>query len=246
MKRLTSTMLMVLVLTVAMFAKTQIPVSEAVSIIITATPGENFTFVKWLGIIRLKITPTMAFWIEDTDGKFIKTIYVTQKAAKAKWIGGKNVQRPFALPVWSYARGIETAPGVYMPTKEKPLLDALSGASPKKEFSKIISAKDLEAGKYVIKAEINNSYDYNDTYKKGIKRGEPYYNDVNGQPGVVYAAEITIGGADCADANSTAKTTVLKPIGTSSVTGTSGVIESNLDKITTATKIFSEIEVEIK
>lgn len=240
MKRLTSTMLMVLVLTVAMFAKTQIPVSEAVSIIITATPGEKFTFVKWLGIIRLKITPTMAFWIEDTDGKFIKTIYVTQKAAKAKWIGGKNVQRPFALPVWSYARGIETAPGVYMPTKEKPLLDALSGASPKKEFSKIISAKDLEAGKYVIKAEINNSYDYNDTYKKGIKKGEPYYNDVNGQPGVVYAAEIIIGDDDAT------KTAVLKPIGTSSVTGTSGVIESNLDKITTATKIFSEIEVEIK
>ncbi|MEL7603638.1 MAG: hypothetical protein AAGU77_10840, partial [Bacillota bacterium] len=38
--------------------------------------------------------------------------------------------------------------------------------------------------------EANASYDYNDYYAAGLNEGDAGYNDVNGQPSVVWTVEI--------------------------------------------------------
>jgi len=67
---------------------------------------------------RMIASSQFAFWIEDMDGKYIETIYVTQWTAK----GGFSY-RPHSIPHWvSVAK-----PGEMSPEE----VDAISGATPR-------------------------------------------------------------------------------------------------------------------
>ena len=42
-------------------------------------------------------------WLEDSDGNFIKTLYVTERASQRNWRMSPKEGRPESLPVWYHA-----------------------------------------------------------------------------------------------------------------------------------------------
>ncbi len=116
----------------------------------------------------LKYAPSFAVWVEDEAGN-AATLFATDKIAT----GLKN--RPEALPVWT---GLREA-------------DAASGATPKDKAGLTLNIPDEFAGKKLkIFVEANASYDYNDFYAEGLEEGAAGYSGVNGQPSVVWTADM--------------------------------------------------------
>ena len=85
-------------------------------------------------------------------------------------------------------------------------------------------------GTYVIKAEFNTSFDYNDFYTKKN-------SGVNGQPSVVYKAKIP------ADASGEIELTLA---GTGSEDGSDGKIYTDVSKLTTAKTIVDKVIVTVR
>ncbi|WP_431725057.1 DUF2271 domain-containing protein [Treponema socranskii] len=117
-----------------------------------------------------------AVWLEDSNGNYVRTLYVTQRASKRNWIVGPKTGRPESLPVWYHAANYESTKGA--PGNAD--VDAVTAATPK---GGVVFTAEIGDGAYVIKAEFNTSFDYNDFYTKKN-------SGVNGQPSVVYEAKI--------------------------------------------------------
>jgi hypothetical protein len=172
--------------------------------------GNVFWFVK------IDVEPTFALWLEDESGAYVQTLFVTRKAAKSEWNATKG--RPEAVPVWGRKAMGRQDSGLYLPTKDAPLADALTGATPMEKVIIPLALKDgLAPGKYKVLLEMNIAYDYNETWKRGLRKSDPKYNGENGQPSVVWMAEIALG--DGAPAS-----IAFKPVGTGSPLGIDGVI----------------------
>jgi len=120
-----------------------------------------------------KASPQFAIWLEDVSGNYIRTLYVTKKAAKKSFIFSLKDGRPESLPVW-YAAAKNDIPAEQ---KTKSKVDAVTSATPK---GGVIFNVEIEE-ECVIKAEFNMSFDYNEVYTKKN-------SGVNGQPSVVYSA----------------------------------------------------------
>jgi hypothetical protein len=165
---------------------------------------------------KYTVQPQVAVWLETTDGKYIATIYVTSAVVKKEYRAAPKEGRPETLPVWSALK--------------KESADAVSAATVKEGAVEYESAgKSLPAGTYIIKLETNRSYDWNSTYTKKN-------SGVNGQPSVIYQAELTVGKGR--------QEAVFKPLGTGSVDGSDGKIKPGLDGIDTALELFSEMKIE--
>jgi hypothetical protein len=202
---------------------------------IRIVPGADYSHHLNFGPIAVDLTPQMAVWICTPDGKYVDTLYVTGKSAKGKW-GAPGTRRPDALPVWSHARGIESAKGYFMPEGKTALPDAVSGATPKSETVRNCKLpQNLPAGKYLVRAEVNCSFDYNARYAKNLQKTNSNYNGVNGQPSLVYEAVIELPSATNA--------TILRLAGAGSPTGADGSVSTNLAGIDTATNILKTLEV---
>lgn len=173
-----------------------------------------------------KYAPTFAVWVEDAETAEASTLIATQKAAKNEFSGG---QRPGALPVWTEAKsraGTEAA-------------DTISSATPSGSSAKLlVQIPDKYRGKKInIYIEANVSYDYNDYYKQGLKIGDAGYNDVNGQPSVIWKATV--------DTAANPSGSVQPEItGHSDAMGATGNVDADMKNITTAAKIFSNIQIE--
>ena len=192
-----------------------------------------------------KREPQIALWLEDSQGNYIRTLYVTERAGHKSWIFGPKEGRPESLPVWYGASksgstaskteasssgtkaspSAESASSAPSPSLSRSL-DAVTGATPKSELNLTVQ---IEEGDYIIKAEFNNSFDYNDFYTKKS-------SGVNGQPSVVYSAKIP--------ANLTAGQEIsLDFAGTGSLTGGDGSISKNTQNLTSAREIVNSITV---
>ena len=90
-------------------------------------------FPLFLGINK-KNPPQIAVWLEDTQGNYLSTIYVTHKIATQSWQASGGNRRKEALPHWCYSRGVKYDDGLYLPTKKEPLTDGISGATPHESF----------------------------------------------------------------------------------------------------------------
>lgn len=168
-----------------------------------------------------KREPQVAVWLEDADGKYIRTLYVTSRAEKRSWIFSPKDGRPESLPVWYCASGENPAKG----GGEKTALDAVSSATPK---GGVIFDAEIDGEKsYVLKAELNNSFDYNGFYTKKN-------SGVNGQPSVVYGEIIPAGFT---------QEIRLELLGTGSLDGSDGIIHAETENLTTAQHIVSCIAV---
>lgn len=196
-------------------------------ITIKVSPGQHW---------KEKREPQIALWLEDRDGNYIRTLYVTQRAGHKSWIFGPKEGRPESLPVWygaskngSTASKAEASPSAESEPSLTRSLDAVTGATPKSELSLTTQIEELD---YIIKAEFNNSFDYNDFYTKKN-------SGVNGQPSVVYSSKIP--------ANLTAGQEIsLDFAGTGSLTGQDGAISKNTEGLTSAVEIVKNISLTIK
>jgi hypothetical protein len=163
------------------------------------------------------IYPQVACWLETAQGAYVATIYVTAKGARNSWVAEPGVERPEALPVWSHR------------VLDNPGVDARSGATPAGKTSVWSPLGDnLEAGDYVVKLEVNRSYDYNDRYPQAE-------TGVNGQPSLVYQARLRVGAE--------AARVPLQPWGTGSVQGDSGEVDLGLEGLTSALDLLQSAEV---
>lgn len=199
--------------------------------------------------LKKKNPPQIAIWAEDTAGNYLSTIYVSHSLAKQKWIGAKEKSAKRILPYWGYAyakrknspsSGADGTSGATSAGSTEPVVDALTGATPKGSFDvKLIPAGNPQ--KFVIKAEFNHSTDFNDTYIKTDDKGHVYYSggkDGSGQPSVVYAAVI--------DTESGKKQIEAQLIGHSNHNGSNGDLYTDLSTLTTALNIVKRITVTIE
>lgn len=196
-------------------------------------------FPLFMGI-KKKASPQIAMWIEDLNGNYISTIYVSHKIATGSWQANGDNRRKEALPVWCYSRGIQYPDGLYLPTKGEPVVDGISGATPHGSFDvKMTPVGNLK--QFVVKIELNHSTDWNDYYPKNAKEGDSDWTGGkggSGQPAVVYAATV--------DLDSDKKQYVATFMGHSSPDGTNGNINPDLSSLTSALEIVEEIIINIE
>jgi len=201
--------------------------------------GSNYKNNYRMGLINLEVIPQIAIWIEDINGNYIDTIYVTYRTAKSKWRGGKNIRRPSSLPIWSHKRGIKYGDGGYSPTEDNPLPDTMTGATPKASFIKKWQIpSNFSKNEIVIKIEVNKSFDYNEVYRKDLKKDKKYYNDVNGQPSILYEAKINL--------KQKKNKVNFNFIGHGNVLGENGNIYEDISFLTDALTIIESINAVIK
>lgn len=196
-------------------------------------------FPLFMGIKR-KNPPQIAVWIEDTDGKYISTVFATHRIATQSWISAGGNRRKEALPHWCHARNVRYADGLYLPTKEEPLTDGISGATPRTGFA-LKMAKGIDLRQFVVKAEFNHSTDFNDHYPKSATEGEATYSGGkmgSGQPAVVYAAQV--------DLDSGQRSFEAHLIGHSSPDGSDGELRTDLTQLTSALQIVERITITIR
>ena len=196
-------------------------------------------FPLFLGINK-KNPPQMAIWMEDINGNYLSTIYVTHKIATQSWQMANGNRRKEALPNWCFSRGVKYEDGLYLPTKKEPIVDGVSGATLHGSFNVEVSPKNTP-DQFVVKVEINHSTDFNDAYPKTAKEGDPNYSGGklgSGQPALVYAANV--------DLYSGKKEFEAKLIGHSSPDGSSKGIDKDLSGLTTALHIVKHITVDVE
>ena len=178
--------------------------------------------------------------MEDTQGNYLSTVYVTHKIATQSWQASGGNRRKEALPHWCYSRGVKYDDGLYLPTKKEPLTDGISGATPHGSFDiKLSPAIALKT--FVVKIEINHSTDFNEAFPKSAKEGEANYSggkEGSGQPAIVYAANV--------DLSAGKKSFEANLVGHSSPNGSSGKVSKDTSGLTTALHIVKRITVIIQ
>lgn len=193
-------------------------------------------FPLFLGIKKSN-PPQIAVWMEDMEGNYLSTIYVTHKIATQSWTASGGSRRKEALPHWCHARGIVYDDGLYLPTKDRPLTDGISGATPQGSFDLKLCPTDA-LKQFVVKIELNHSTDFNDYYPKSAREGNPNYSggkEGSGQPAIVYTANI--------DLTSGEHSFEALLEGHSSPDGSSGDLDPDTSTLTTALQIVKRITI---
>jgi hypothetical protein len=217
--------------------------------IITTTPEQINTKLEIeLTTGKYHNHPSFAIWIEDLDGNYIETLYVTQYFAKGVFGHGETepgkwktepgeVRRPAALPYWSHKRNIKAPDGLYAPSPETAVPDALTGATPKGNFTLKTGSKVAGSSSFKVLFEINQPWDSNDFWTND-KFPDDFNYKTSLQPALVYEAVITPA--------SPKKEYFLNPVGHSHPSGETGELFTDISTLTTAKEIVSKILVRIK
>ena len=140
-------------------------------------------FPLFLGINK-KNPPQIAVWLEDTQGNYLSTVYVTHKIATQSWQASGGNRRKEALPHWCYSRGVKYDDGLYLPTKKEPLTDGISGATPHGSFDiKLSPAIALKT--FIVKIEIYAANVDLSAGKKSFEANLVGHSSPNGSSGKV-------------------------------------------------------------
>jgi len=187
--------------------------------------------------------PLMAVWISDTNNRYIETLYIAQSIGRGyfehadkstgKWLPGE-IRRPAALPVWSYSRNVKEADGLFIPTKNTPVPDGITGATPQNNFVLITKTSSKNINVIDLYFEINQTWDWNE-YWTNTKYPSDVEYKTSCQPALVYRTRINVG--------TSPKTQILELIGRSEHNGSSGKIYTDLETITSAKNIAESIVV---
>lgn len=200
---------------------------EAVSV--SVTQGAGWISTAKIGIMTLTKPPQYAAWVETTDGKYVRTLMVTSRSANNKWRAAPAKGRPEALPVWFSAKAAGATKGE---------VDAATSATPEAGAAVTGKAGGLVPGKeYVVRFEINHSFDYNAAWPKDAKKGATGFSGVNGQPSLVYEARFVAGKQAVIS---------LHPVGHGAVDGSSGALIAGTDGMTSALTIAGSVSVTVK
>lgn len=191
--------------------------------------------------------PTFSFWVEDLEGNYIETLFVTQYLAKGiyghgslgegKWDSKPGpAKRPSTLPYWLHQR-IANSDEELMPSPANPIPDAITGATPPGDFILETVVNKPVAQKFRIMMEINQPWDWNEFWNNGLYPGDFNYS-VSCQPALVYSVVI--------DRRQPNKDFYLNPIGHSHYSGLNGELFSDISTLTTANEIVNKVCVRIK
>lgn len=169
--------------------------------------------------------PQLAVWLEDEQGRYLKTLYVTQKASGLSWFFGPKEGRPESLPVWYHASKHDAKKSAAKnSSSEEKEIDAVTSATPK---GGLVFKQKIDDASCVIKVEVNASFDYNSVWTKKN-------SGVNGQPSLVYQALIPAGQKE---------ELTLELVGSGSIDGSDGDIHKNEKGIDSAKTIVRIINV---
>ncbi len=187
--------------------------------------------------------PTFAVWLENNDGYFLRTLFVTRSfgtgtfrygdAAGGEWKSGQ-IRRPAALPYWEHKAGAAQGKIIYLPDAEHPVPDALTGATPKGSFILKTRGDKENPARVRLLLEINQTWDWNAYWTNDKFPGDREYM-TSCQPALVYAAEI--------DLTKEGAVYDLLPVGRSSHSGADGNLYQDLETLTTALEIAGKITV---
>jgi hypothetical protein len=224
--------------------KTDIP-GSGVPIRIVVTEGEHFLHrLRVMPLISVKNPPQMAAWAETPDGEFLATLFITGRIARQEWRGApgdptptEEIRRKEALPVWAHRHGRVYADGLRVPTRQNPMPDSITAATPKAGFD-LRTAIPGSSDPVVIYFEVNASADFNNAYPADAEPGAANYSGGewgSGQPSLVYAATI--------DPDSGAARISMEPVGHGSPDGSDGRLRGDLSGLTTARHIVRSVEV---
>ena len=187
-------------------------------------PGEHWFSRMWVFIFPVNKAPQIAVWIETMDGEYVDTLTVTGRTATQDWRSAPEGGRPESLPVWSHASANSDTD-----------LDAASTATPEEAVRLERGISRLRPGEqYVVRAEVNHSFDYNEYWPKNEEKESPRFSGVNGQPSVVYEGYLV---------NDPGNSIVLTLAGHGSVNGSGGVLEKDITGLTTALSIVETVTV---
>jgi len=185
--------------------------------------------------------PLLVIWLEDTDGRYIETLYIAESIgrgifmhgdkSKGQWQAGP-IRRPAALPYWGHQRGIREADGLYIPTSENPMPDAVTGPTPSGNFTLQSKSTDPTPAVFKLLLEINQSWDWNE-YWTNTKFPDDVDYKSSSQPAIVYEAVI--------DMNSGLKEFTMIPIGHSHYSGLDGSLDPDLSSLSTALQIVKSV-----
>ena len=199
--------------------------SGDLNVCIEAGEGWLHDYPLFLGI-KKKNPPQIAVWMEDTDGRYLGTLYASKKIATQGWVGAGGNHRKEALPRWSHRHG--------------EVFDGMTGATPRASFDVRLKDK-ADIRHFYVMVEVNHSIDFSDRYSDDKKEGEPDYSggtEGSGQPALVYRADVDL------DSAHTSFDAVL--IGRSSADGADGKLYDDLTGITSALSIVKRITVNVK
>ena len=175
-----------------------------------------------------KKPPQFALWLEDADEGSIRTVWVTSKTGTGSW--GSDVVRTVSLPYWVSRWNIEAQSRSY-PTLENPVIDAVTGATPKVELTAETIVPAESTLNYFI--EVNVSGDYNDAFP--VKRQDGKQDrQGNGQPSIIYKGKINASPGRRSSPQLIGRTDQFQNVKN---------IITDLKGITTAKDLFSKIEV---
>ena len=199
--------------------------------------GEFYNSKFKLDIYSIYITPQMAIWVEDMDGTFLETLYVTNSLAKQKWqafikLDNEKSYRSETLPRWLFSQFTKTG---FFPSRENPLPDAITGATPFSSF--ILTTKTCFTKKKVkVMFEVNMAFDDNSNFSVSQEFGNPNANGTSGQPSLIYSGVVDL---------SKAGDYPLILVGYGSPTGVDGSITPKLELITTAKDIIKKVTIRV-
>ena len=194
--------------------------------------------------------PQMAIWLEDSVGNYLETLFVSKATAQGLFYGGRSkdnfkdfdakkqgtgdYRRVNALPVWSYKRNVKYADGMFVPPRDEPLPDAITGATLVDNFKMITSADHLE--KFNVFLEINVAFDDNEYYSEyDFPDDEVYHNGTGqlGQPSIIFHSDV--------DMKDGEDYYIMKLMGHGHHSAQNGKIYSDLSSLTTAKQIVERI-----
>lgn len=190
--------------------------------------------------------PTFVFWVEDLEGNFIETLYITQyfgtgifgrgSLGIGKWdTKAGRADRPSALPYWLHKRA-GFSDKVMLPSPDNPVPDGITSATPKGDFLLHARAIKKLPSKFRLMMEINQPWDWNEFWNNSKYPGDFNYT-VSCQPALVY----------CVTIDSSRKTELfyLNPIGHSHYSGIDGKLYTDLSSFTTAKDIVHTVYVKL-
>ncbi len=204
--------------------------------------GKGYTFEIEFISGKGHNNPSFAIWIETMNEEFIQEIFVTKAVStgiyryadpsSGKWEAGAKMYNA-TLPYFIHKRTVNAE----IPTSDKPIVDAYTGATPKGDFFlKTKSDKRINT-KFRLLIEINQAWDFNNFWNNAkFPEYQEYRNSC--QPSLVYA--VTIDPANLMDEY------IMNPIGHGHFAGIDGKLYTDLSTFTTALKIADRIKVTVK
>ncbi|MBN1821389.1 MAG: hypothetical protein JXR31_03155 [Prolixibacteraceae bacterium] len=192
--------------------------------------------------------PCIVFWTEDLEGNYLETLYVTRFVGTGKFGHGElspgkwdnkpgEARRPATLPYWAHKRGIKAPDGLYIPSHETPVPDALTSATPLGNFRLETGFKNQPEGKFRLLMEINQPWDSNQFWSNSkFPDNKDYFTSL--QPALVYSVTI--------DPDNPEEEYFLNPIGHSHPSGENGKLFTDLTTLTTAKEIAEKIIIRLK